>query len=78
LFETDAGPCFEKIICVACSASAQQARLAARGWSPEQIRQRVAAQWSVEPKMARSHFVLWTEGRLASSTRQAARILNRL
>ena len=78
LFETDAGPCFEKIICVACSASAQQARLATRGWSAEQIRQRVAAQWPVEQKMARSHFVLWTEGRLASSTRQAARILNRL
>ncbi len=78
LFETAAGDQFEKILCAACSPAAQQQRLAARGWSPEQIRQRVAAQWPVEQKMARSHFVLWMEGRPESSAAQAVRVFRRL
>jgi len=62
LFETQAESSFERIVCVACSAESQRVRLAARGWTPEQIGQRIAAQMPVEQKMARSHFVLWTEG----------------
>jgi len=78
LFETAAESHFEKIICVASSAAAQHERLAARGWSPEQIRQRIAAQFPVEQKIARSHFVLWTEGKLAAHAQQVTRILARI
>jgi dephospho-CoA kinase len=78
LFETAAESRFEKIICVASSAAAQHGRLAARGWSPEQIRQRIAAQLPVGQKIARSHFVLWAEGTLASHAQQVARVSGRL
>ena len=78
LFETAAESHFEKIICVASSAAAQHERLAARGWSPEQIRQRIAAQLPIEQKIARAHFVLWTEGKLAAHAQQVARILSRI
>lgn len=78
LFETGAETHFEKIICAACSPAAQQERLAARGWSAEQIRLRNAAQLPVEQKIARSHFVLWTEGALASHARQVERVLDRI
>ena len=78
LFETAAEDQFDKIICVACSPAAQQERLAARGWSDEQSRQRIAAQWPVEQKIARAHFVLWTEGKLTAHAQQAARILERI
>ena len=78
LFETAAENQFDKIICAACSPAAQQARLVARGWSPEQIRQRVAAQLPVEQKIARSHFVLWTEGALSAHARQVDLILPRI
>ena len=78
LFETAAENQFDKIICAACSPAAQQARLVARGWSPEQIRQRVAAQLPVEHKIARSHFVLWTEGALSAHARQVDLILPRI
>lgn len=61
LFETDAAAEFEGIICVACSTESQHQRLSARGWSPEQIQQRVAAQWPVQKKMDLSHFLIWTE-----------------
>jgi dephospho-CoA kinase len=78
LFETAAASHFEKIICVASSAAAQHERLAARGWSSDQIRQRIAAQLPVEQKIARSHFVLWTEGPLAAHAQQVARVASRL
>jgi dephospho-CoA kinase len=78
LFETQAEAHFEKIICVACSPSTQRERLAARGWSAEQIGQRIAAQWPVEQKIARAHHVLWTEGTKDSSAQQVVRIFERL
>jgi dephospho-CoA kinase len=74
LFETQAETSFEKIVCVACSPAAQQQRLQARGWSSEQIRQRIAAQMPVEQKINRSHFVLWTEGSPAAHEQQVARV----
>jgi dephospho-CoA kinase len=78
LFETQAEAYFQKVICVACSPAAQRERLSARGWSPEQISQRIAAQWPVEPKIARSQFVLWTEGEKQSTERQVAQVFQRL
>lgn len=78
LFETGAESDFDKIICVACSAPAQRERLLARGWTPDQIRQRLAAQWPVERKIARSDFVVWTDGTLDVHTQQLEKILSRL
>ncbi|MGB7749607.1 MAG: dephospho-CoA kinase [Verrucomicrobiia bacterium] len=78
LFETRAESHFDKIICVACSASAQRERLLARGWTPEQVRQRVAAQWPVEQKISRADFVVWTDGALDGQVRQLERIFVKL
>jgi dephospho-CoA kinase len=78
LFETQAESQFDKIICVACSAANQQKRLLERGWTPGQINQRIAAQMPVEEKIARSHFVIWTEGDLKSHEQQIDRVLQKL
>jgi dephospho-CoA kinase len=78
LFETGAEPHFNKIICAACSPAAQHERLVARGWNAEQIRQRIAAQLPVGQKIAHFHFVLWTEGALASHARQVELVLGRI
>ena len=75
LFETRAEPAFNQVICVACSAAAQRERLRARGWTPRQIEQRLAAQWPVEQKIARSDFVVWTDGRPEVHAQQLERIL---
>ncbi len=75
LFETKAESHFDKTICAACSASAQRERLLARGWTPVQIRQRLAAQWPVEQKIARADFVVWTEGALDACALQIDRVL---
>ena len=78
LFETQAESQFEKIICVACSAANQQQRLLQRGWTSEQIRQRIAAQMPIDQKIARADFVVWTDGDLDSHRQQIERILSRL
>jgi dephospho-CoA kinase len=75
LFETQAEKDLDATVCVACSAAAQQARLAPRGWSPEQVRQRIQAQLPIEEKMTRADFVIWTEAGLDVHASQLDRIL---
>jgi dephospho-CoA kinase len=70
LFETGIEPAFDQVVCVACSSATQRARLRARGWTPEQIQQRIAAQIPVTEKMARAHRVVWSEGELQVLARQ--------
>ena len=75
LFETAAEAHFDKVLCLACSAATQHTRLRARGWSPEQIAQRISAQWPVEKKMNRADYVVWTEGSVAALAEQLERIV---
>jgi dephospho-CoA kinase len=75
LFETNAESQFDATICLACSPASQRRRLLDRGWSPAEINLRLAAQWPVEMKMARAHFVVWTEGGLDLLSNQLDRIL---
>ena len=75
LYETKAEPEFDATLCVACTAGTQRARLLARGWPPEQIAQRLQAQWPAEKKMARANFVIWTEAGLDVHAAQLERIL---
>ena len=69
---------FDKIICVACSAATQYERLRARGWSQQQIEQRVQAQLPIDQKIARADYVVWTEAGLDVHAAQIERILQRL
>lgn len=78
LFETQAEAHFERIVCVACSAAAQRERLLSRGWPLEQIRQRLAAQLPIEQKIARSHFVIWTEGTPEIHRRQIVEVVQKI
>ncbi len=76
LFETKAEAELDGIICVACSAGTQRQRLRARRWPPEQIEQRLQAQWPVETKIARANYVIWTEADLDVHAAQIGRILH--
>jgi dephospho-CoA kinase len=78
LYETGAESHFDQIICVACSEKSRQERLLKRGWTPAQIQQRIAAQMPVTEKIARAHFVIWTEGDMESHSRQVDCIFNGL
>lgn len=75
LFETGAEREFDAVICVACSAETQRQRLLARGWSLEQIEQRIAAQMPIEEKMLRANYVVWTEAGMDVHAQQVYRIV---
>jgi dephospho-CoA kinase len=62
LFETQAERELDLTLCVACSQATARQRLAARGWSLEQISQRIHAQLPVEQKMTKANYVIWSEG----------------
>ncbi|MGA2661209.1 MAG: dephospho-CoA kinase [Verrucomicrobiota bacterium] len=74
LFETGAEAELDATLCVGCSAATQRQRLLARGWTVQQIEQRVRAQWPIEQKMGRADYVVWTEGGLDILAAQLARI----
>jgi len=76
LFETGAEEEFDATLCVACSSATQQKRLQERGWTAEQISQRIAAQFPVEKKIARASFVIWNESSLEILAAQLDRILS--
>ena len=75
LFETVAAAHFDSIICVACSTASQWQRLIARGWTAEQIQQRVSAQWPIQRKMDLANYVVWTEAGLDTHAAQLERII---
>ena len=74
LFETDAEQEFERVICIACSPSLQSARLHQRGWNAEQVAGRLSAQWPIEKKMDRSHFVIWNDSSVEVLREQLGRV----
>ena len=75
LFETDAAGEVDATICVACSAHTQLVRLRDRGWTPEEIQQRIQAQWPIEQKMRKADYVVWNEAGLEVLGTQLQRIL---
>ena len=76
LFEIGAEKEFDGAVCVGCSERVQWERLRTRGWSDAQIRQRLAAQWPVAEKMARSDRVIWNNGDLRMLEEQAKRVFS--
>lgn len=64
LYETGAEAELACTFCVACGEATQRQRLLARGWSEEEIRQRLAAQWPIDRKVAAADVVIWNEAPL--------------
>lgn len=75
LYETTAQSHFDAILCVACSPQSQQKRLLARGWSPDQINQRLRAQWPVSKKIELADYLIWTESTTEVHAAQLDRVL---
>jgi dephospho-CoA kinase len=64
LYETGAEAEVDAVACVACSPGVQAERLRARGWSADDIRGRLAAQWPLQRKMDLADVVFWNDGTL--------------
>jgi dephospho-CoA kinase len=66
LFECELEQMFSAVWCVGASRATQLKRLKARGLSETEAGQRIASQWPVAEKMARSTIAFWGEGTPAS------------
>jgi dephospho-CoA kinase len=78
LFETGAEKSFDKVIVTACAAQTQLARLIERGLTEDAARQRLAAQWPTEQKVARADFVVTTDRTFEDTNRQVDEIYRTL
>ena len=78
LYETEAAPLFDFVICSACSEATQRNRLLARNWSEAHLQSRIKSQWPIEMKMDCSSFVVWTEGALEIHQRQISKLIPKL
>jgi dephospho-CoA kinase len=74
LYETGRPVDFDKVIVTTCPPEVQLARLAARGLSDTEARQRLAAQMPAEEKAGRADFVIRTEGSHQTTDEQVARV----
>jgi dephospho-CoA kinase len=78
LFETGADRQFDRVIVTACPPDVQLARLEARGLSEDAARQRLAAQWPTEKKVAGATVVIRTDGTFEQTDAQVDDIVGRL
>lgn len=76
LFETDASKAFDLVICVACSVRLERERLSLRGWTNEEMDQRISSQWPVEKKISLANYVAWNESSVAVLAEQLKRIIS--
>jgi len=77
LFETDAARDLDATVCVACPESIQLRRLAERGWTTEQVQQRIQAQMPVRRKIELADYLVWNCAGRDVLEAQLARILAR-
>ena len=75
LFETRAETEVDATLCVACLSATQHQRLSSRGWSPQQISQRIESQLPIEEKMARADYVIWNEASIEVLAEQLDQVL---
>jgi dephospho-CoA kinase len=75
LYETGHAADFDKVIVTVCTPALQMARLAERGMSEAQARQRIAAQWPAEEKASRADFVVRTDGTFEETDEQVSQIV---
>ena len=78
LYETGAEKDFDRVIVTACLPATQLSRLRERGMSDDAARQRLAAQWPTDEKIARADFVVTTDGSFEETDAQVEEIYRKL
>jgi dephospho-CoA kinase len=75
LYETGGQKDFDRVIVTACPPGMQIARLVDRGMTEQAARQRLAAQWPTEEKIARADHIVTTGGSFDDTDRQIDRLI---
>ena len=79
LFESQREGDFDAVIVTACEPETQLRRLMARdGLGEAEARQRIAAQWPLEKKIANADYIIRTDGTFDETNRQVDAVVSRL
>jgi dephospho-CoA kinase len=79
LFESQREGDFDTVIVTACEPETQLSRLMARdGLGEAEARQRIAAQWPLQEKIARADYVIRTDGSFDDTNLQVDEVASRL
>ncbi|MCF7837869.1 MAG: dephospho-CoA kinase [Candidatus Marinimicrobia bacterium] len=78
LFEAGITHGWSAIVCVATTPELMAARCRARGWSPQETRRRLAAQWPLARKMEQADYVIRNDGSLDNLARAVRRTWRRI
>lgn len=78
LFEAGWTDGWTAVICVAARPDLVRERLLRRGWSEEEIRRRIAAQWPLEEKIRLADHVVWNNGTPTELEQNVMGILQRI
>ena len=79
LFESQREGDFDTVIVTACEPETQLRRLMARdGLGEAEARQRIAAQWPLEKKIANADYVIRTDGTFDETNRQVDAVVSQL
>lgn len=79
LYETGHQHEFDRVIVAACDPDEQLRRLMARdGLATAEARARLAAQWPIDAKAARAHYVIKTDGSFADTEKAVERVYESL
>jgi dephospho-CoA kinase len=78
LYETGRASDFDRVIVAVCPTEMQLARLAARGFSDDEARQRIASQLPLAEKVRMADFVIDTSGSFEQTDQQVTDVWERL
>jgi len=78
LYEAGWEAAWDRVICVGAPVALQRERLRSRGFTEEEARGRLAAQWPVEDKMKRADYVVFNAGTPACAQMQTVQVMQQI
>ena len=78
LYEVAWEAAWDRVICVSAPIALQWERLRSKGFTEEEIHDRMEVQWPVEDKMKRADYVIFNAGTQVCAQRQTVRIMQQI
>jgi len=78
LYEVAWEAAWDRVICVGAPVALQRERLRSKGFTEEEVHDRMAAQWPVEDKMKRADYVIFNAGTRACAQKQTVQVMQQI
>ena len=78
LYEAAWEAAWDRVICVNVPVALQRERMRSKGFTEEEIHDRMAAQWPVEEKMKRADYVIFNAGTRSCAQMQTAQVMQQI